>query len=165
MGPEERAQHCPTSAPAGQQVPSSAVSTSTPDTPRSSQLCPPPPSDVVELAVRLDSVHHITELDPVLVTDLHLGALQQRQPGTPGHVLSGMVAAVITGAGMQEVTDVSGAPSRLVFKGSAEAFQAAINTLCYTPWVRPAAGLPDVGRAWEIRGSTTVLPLAAPFNA
>eukprot|EP00197_Chlamydomonas_leiostraca_P006529 CAMPEP_0202870080 /NCGR_PEP_ID=MMETSP1391-20130828/14520_1 /ASSEMBLY_ACC=CAM_ASM_000867 /TAXON_ID=1034604 /ORGANISM="Chlamydomonas leiostraca, Strain SAG 11-49" /LENGTH=143 /DNA_ID=CAMNT_0049550521 /DNA_START=96 /DNA_END=527 /DNA_ORIENTATION=- len=123
------------------------------------------PADVLALAKKLAAVQTITEDDPALVVDLQDTALVQRQPGANAAALKAAVSAVITGAGMEEVPDVTGAPSRMVFRGSMCAFHGAINgALYYTPWVRRMAGLPDIGRAWGITGHSEVVPLAPPFN-
>lgn len=123
------------------------------------------PSSVLTLAEKLDAVHAITKDNPALVLDLSDAALVQRQPGATAPALKAMISSIVTAAGMQEVPEVMGAPSRMVFRGSIPAYQGAINALCFTPWVRPMGAQPDIGRAWGITGHSVVVPLAAPFNA
>mmetsp|Transcript_28778 Transcript_28778/g.73314 ORF Transcript_28778/g.73314 Transcript_28778/m.73314 type:complete len:148 (-) Transcript_28778:751-1194(-) len=123
------------------------------------------PRDIFDLAVLLSRSLPISEEDPVLVLDLNDAALEQRQLGVPAAQAKAAISAIVTGAGMREVADAAGSPSHMLFSGSMSAYQAAVNALCYTPWVRPAPPLPDVGRAWAIMGPTTSVPLASPFNA
>lgn len=80
---------------------------------------------------------------------------------------------------MHKVTERGCSRIRIIFRGTAQQYQAALNALCSTHWTRitthwtrPAAaaglplGLPDIiGQAWGATSSTDVVALAAPFNA
>ncbi|PNW70506.1 hypothetical protein CHLRE_17g722675v5 [Chlamydomonas reinhardtii] len=69
-------------------------------------------------------------------------------------------------------TDVFDGPSRLIFRGCVQQYQAVQNALCFTHWTRPAAAaglvppnLPDIGKARGAVPSTVDVALAAPSKA
>ncbi len=128
--------------------------------------------DVLDVCAEVNNTKPITEDDPLLIVELNDEALNVRQQAVPAgvDVSKAAVAAIIT-EHMAEVQDVFGDPSRLLYRGTAQQYQAALNALCFTHWTRPAAaaglplGLPDIGKAWGAMSSTEVVALAAPFNA
>ncbi|PNH03512.1 hypothetical protein TSOC_010422 [Tetrabaena socialis] len=122
------------------------------------------PEDLFGTAVALDQRQRITEEEPVLVITLDEAALQQRQAQFPGTAINKRAVAAIVTQHMQEVPDVFGGPSRLLFRGNVYQYQAAVNALCFTPWVRPM-GEQHIGKMYAMWSATVIVALAAPFNA
>lgn len=77
------------------------------------------------------------------------------------------IADAIQAAGMVAAVDAQGVQSQQMFRGSVEAFTAALNALGHLPWVRHTAGQRDVGEFWLVVGSGASikwLHVELPFN-
>jgi hypothetical protein len=92
-------------------------------------------------------------------------ALQLRAPAVPLALIKNIVAGVVVNAGMQRLSDVLRVPSNTAFRGGPEQLVAAHHALVQLNWVRPQAGMPDVGRFWEVRSATCAVTWSTPFNA
>ena len=78
----------------------------------------------------------------------------------------------IVAAGMQQAQEqLTGQPSTVIFYGGGVAQVArALNSVCMLPWVRPRAGMADVGDFWVITPQASnkepiISQYAPPFHA
>ncbi|PNH01689.1 hypothetical protein TSOC_012402 [Tetrabaena socialis] len=120
--------------------------------------------DLYGLAAGLNKLRPITEDEPVLVIELDDAALLQRQALFPGVAINKAAVAAIITQHMQEVLDVLGGPSRLLFRGTVNQFFDAVNQLTVTLWLRSMGGQ-HLGRAYGIMSATAVVAMVMPFNA
>mmetsp|Transcript_20843 Transcript_20843/g.45601 ORF Transcript_20843/g.45601 Transcript_20843/m.45601 type:complete len:131 (-) Transcript_20843:691-1083(-) len=106
--------------------------------------------------------------DPFLVVKLNRAALQARHPAMTPAQREQAFAAILTQppANLRNVQeDAQGTLSNMIFAGTMNQCTTGINAMATTPWMRPAAGIPDVGHLWLVSGINDINSLVVPLNA
>ncbi len=107
------------------------------------------------------------ESGPGIVIEHNHAGLLAHHPSVSAAQSRAAIAAAIQAAGMVAAVNAQGVQSDKMFRGSVEAFTAALNALGHMSWVRHAAGQPDVGEFWHVHGSGSsikYLHVELPFN-